>query len=249
MREIRRFFRTYKGFVTSGSILLLVIVGFLAGILPASKKVLALRDEVTAMTEQTVQLRAKATILSTIDEATYKQFLANLITAVPADQSITSVFSTLDGLSSQTGVTLTDLGLAKPGSIASGSARTQSQQEKEVGTNLLPFTVTISGSYDQIRDFLSQAISVRRFFRVRGFDLSLLDPTNVSVRMSMDAYYSPYATTIGGVDTKIEALTAKDEQTIQTVANLPLVGDPNLGAITTGVPSSSGPPKANPFAP
>ena len=183
-------------------------------------------------------------------EQGFRGLLADLVTAVPADQSLTSLFSTMDGLASEIGITVTELTLAKPGPLATESARRQSKEEKEIGTNLLPFTATIVGNYDQIREFLARAVKVRRFFRVRGFTLSLVDPTNVSVRMNMDAFYAPYLTVIGGVDTKIEALTETDERTIATVANLPLVGNPLL-SLPPGEQGGDVPivPKANPFAP
>lgn len=250
MREIRRFLKLYQRFVVSAAVLVFVFLGFALGVVPAAQKVLTLGDEVSALNDQTQNLRTKAAILTAIDEATYKKFLADLVTAVPADQSLTSLFSTMDGLAEETGITLTGLSLVTPGALATESARRQSAQEKEIGTNLLPFTVTIAGSYDQIREFLARAVKVRRFFRVRGFELSLIDPTNVSVRMQMDAFYAPYLTVIGGVDTKVEALNEKDEQVIATVANLPVVGNSLLSSPASQqageVPAV---PKDNPFAP
>lgn len=242
MKDVRRFLRMYQGFVISASLFILVIAGLLFGIFPAVKKTLALRAEVTVLNKQMQDLRTKASILASIDETVYKNYLADLVTAVPADQSLTSLFSTVDGLAGQTGVTIADVGLSKPGTLATESARRQSQEEKEIGSSLLPFTVTVAGSYDEIRNFLDSAIRVRRFFRVRGFDLSLIDPTNVSVRMNMDAYYAPYLTIIGGLETKIDPLTEKDEQMIKYVASLPLVG----GYYSSFAPSE---PKPNPFSP
>ena len=242
MKDVRKFLRMYKGFVISAALLLSVFGGVVFGILPGAKKVLTLRKETDALIRQTQDLRTKTSVLANIDESLYKKYLTDLVTAVPADQSLTSLFSTIDGLAGQTGVTISDVGLTKPGVLATESARRQSTEEKEIGSNLLPFSVTVIGSYDQIRNFLDLAIRVRRFFRVRGFDLSLIDPTNVSVRIRMDAYYAPYLTVIGGVDTIIEPLTEKDEQTITKVASLPLVGGQYIPSVSTES-------KANPFAP
>ncbi len=250
MREIRRFFKLYQSLATSIIVLLFVLLGFAFGVVPAARRVFDIRSEMVSLASQTADLRTKAGILTAIDDETYKRILADLVTAVPPDQSLTSLFSTIDGVAAQTGITLTDLRLTKPGALASESARKQSTEEKEIGTNLLPFAATITGSYDQIREFLATVVRVRRFFRVRGFALSLVDPTNVSVRMTMDAYYAPYLSVIGGVDSKVEGLSPKDEQTIAIVANMPIVGDQTIVDPTTQ-PSSSVPtvPKDNPFAP
>jgi Tfp pilus assembly protein PilO len=216
--------RSYRELVVAVVVLIGVFVGFLVGVVPAAQAVFSLRDSVDTLETQTTELRVKAAILSAIDEQTYKRILADLVTAVPADQSLTSLFSTIDGLAAQSTLSVTDLGLAKPGSLATESARKQSSEEKQIGSNLLPFSVTIAGTYDQIREFLAQVIRVRRFFRVRSFNLTLIDPTNVSVRMAMDAFYAPYVTSIAGVDKKIDPLNEKDEQTIAAVAAMPLVG-------------------------
>lgn len=250
MHDVRKFLRMYKGLVLSSVMFLFTILGFIFGIIPAVDKVMAIRDEVSHLRTQTQQLREKAAILTAIDEETYKKYLTELITAVPADQSLTSLFSTIDGIGDQTGILLTDLSLTKPGELATSSGRKQSIEEKEIGTNLLPFAVTITGSYDQIQMFLEKVIKVRRFFRVRGFELSLLDPTNVTVRMKLDAFYAPHTSTIGGVDTKIETLTQKDEEIIATVATLPIVGNQSP-IFTAQVSSDSIPiiPKEDPFAP
>lgn len=248
MKDVRRFLRMYHSFAFSAVIFLLVIAGSLLGIIPAVKKTLTLRQNTDALLSQTQDLRTKASILASIDETVYRRYLADLVTAVPQDQSLTSMFSTIDGLAAQTGVTITDLGLTKPGSLATESARRQSTEEKQIGSHLLPFSVTVSGSYEQIRDFLARAVSVRRLFRVRGFDLSLIDPTNVEVRMNMDAYFAPYLTTIGSVDTEIDALNEKDEQIIARVATMPLVGE--FISMPIEQPNeATGAGKSNPFAP
>lgn len=250
MNKLQKQLRPYKNVVVSGTIISTVILGSLFGLLPAARKVVTLIEEVQVLKKQTDDLQTKISILESIDEFTYKQHLASLVTAVPADQSLTSLFSTIDGLSLETGVSVTDLSLTKPGPLATASARRQTTEEKQIGSNLLPFTVTISGNYDQIKVFLARAVQVRRFFRVRSFDLTLLDPTKVSVRMAMDAFYAPYLTAIGSVDTPIEALTANDEAVISTVSNMAILGNPAFALPTSELEVAPfAEPKANPFEP
>lgn len=248
MKEVRKFLRRYKELVSYILIILFVILGFVIGIIPFFKKVVAQRQEVGALRTLTQELSDKAAILDGIDEVAYQKILTDLIIAVPADQSLTSLFSTIDGLAFQTGIAVTEMGLENPGVLATSSARPQSVEEKKVGTNLLPFAVTVSGRYDQIQEFLVRAVKVRRFFQVRGFTLALIDPTNVSVRMTMDAFYAPYLTSLGGVDTKIEPLSQTDEQIISTVASLPIVADQSL-IDPSALSGAAAVVKADPFSP
>ncbi len=231
------------------AIFLLVIAGTFVGIIPVFKRISQVRDETNKLLSQVELLRKKALILEAIDEETYRKFLAELITAVPPDQSLTSVFSTVDGLAGQSGVTVTDLSLSKPGKIASDSAKKLSTEEKKVGSTILPFALTISGTYDQIRSFFSEVARVRRIFRVRSFDFTLLDPTSISARIAMDAFYAPYITSLAAIDTPVDALTEKDEGLIQTVANMPIVGVVTAAGVGETPLSPTVEQKENPFEP
>src|SRR5262245_54951009 len=123
MKEVQKFYRTYQVLIHSVGVFLLVILGTIIGIIPVFRRIAQVRDETTKLQAQVEVLRKKALVLEAIDESTYRQFLAELVTAVPPDQSLTSVFSTVDGLAGQSGVTVTDLSLSKPGKIASESGK------------------------------------------------------------------------------------------------------------------------------
>ncbi len=247
MKELTKLYRTYQSLVTAIAIFLLLVVGFFFGMLPAVRKIAAMRKEADTLNQQVSNLRAKSLILDAVDEETYRKYLAELIAAVPPDQSLTSVFSTVDGLAGQAVVTVTDLTLSKPGQIASESGKKLTTEERKIGSSILPFTLIISGTYDQIRGFFAQVTAVRRIFRVRRFDFTLLDPTNISARISMEAFYSPYVTSVGTVDSVIEQLNEKDESIIQTVSSMPIAG------ISSDVGESALSPqteeKENPFEP
>lgn len=219
MVRIRKIFRIYQGLIFSVLILIGVGVGLLWGVIPTIQKLISLRSETSDLVRQTGLLRTKAGILSASDEETYKNYLSELAIAVPTDKSLTSVFSTIDGLGALTGVTLSDFTLTKPGSLATSSAAKQSVEEKQVGSNLLPFSLTVTGSYDQIHKFLAEAIHVRRFFRVRNFDIFFESGDSISVKMGMDAFYAPLPTKLGSVEQPIDPLSEQDEEVITKVVS------------------------------
>jgi hypothetical protein len=132
--QIHKFLRVYKGLIISGLIVAVVVAGIFLGIVPAVKKIMDFQENIAVLRKQIDVLRAKANVLDAIDEVTYKKYFADLVLAVPSEKSLTSAFTTIDGLGVQTGVTLTGFTLTNPGSLASGSAR--------LGTNFLPFTLT-----------------------------------------------------------------------------------------------------------
>lgn len=223
MNEMRKLFYSYKNLIISGMLILLAIVGVIFIIWPATKRALEIRTDIGVLREKNKALNNKIAILDGVDEEMYTTLYAELLRAVPTDQSLTTLFSTIDGLGVASGVTVGNLTLSRGGSVASDSAAKQTSEEVKVGSTVLTFTVTITGTYEQLRDFFFRVTQVRRILRVRSFDFSLSDPANISVQLLMDAFYSPYRTTLGSADTPIEPLTETDSQMISQVSSMPLV--------------------------
>jgi Tfp pilus assembly protein PilO len=249
MKQIKKLLKTYKGLVISIVMILVSVGGVFVGVIPAIGKIIQIRSDIMILSSSTDHMQSKLNILNATDETTYTSQLQDLVAAVPSDKSLTTLFSTVDGIAVSSGVTITDVSLVKPGSIATESAKKQSNEEKQIGSNLLPFTVTVNGNYSQIHSFLSQAVNVRRFFRVRNFEISLADMSDISVRMGMDAFYSPITLDPQNFDKPLEPLSSEEEQIIVQIRAMPLVGQTTLPA--PSVPSAESPSggRADPFSP
>ena len=228
MMTVNKFFRTYKELTISLLMILLSVLGLIFGIVPSVKKIIDIRNNSVALVKTIQILRTKINILESKDESTYRDQLSQLVAAVPGDKSLPTVFATLDGLSAQSGVLLTDFTLSKLGSIASESATRQSSEERQLGSNLLSFSITVSGSYDQVYTFLSLVNNVRRFFRVNNFNISYEDTSGISVHMGMDAFYSPISSAVGAVDSPLDPLSAKEEDLITKISQMPYLAQSAL---------------------
>jgi len=196
MAQTRKFFRTYQGLIISGVMVVGVVIGVFLGLIPTVQKIITLRSESSVLVGEDELLRAKAATLDDSDEATFKQYLAELA------------------------VTLT-----KPGALATQSAIRLSNEEKQVGSSLLPFSLTVEGSYAQIHNFLATVNRVRRFFRVRYFDIAFSADETVSAKLGMDAFYAPLPTALGSAEQAIEALSPDDQDIIRKVAELPILSE------------------------
>ncbi len=222
-------------------------IGIIFGIVPAVGKVISLRSNSVALSKTIQILRTKITILESKDESTYRDQFIQLVAAVPGDKSLPTLFATLDGLSAQSGVTLTEFTLSRAGSIASESGTRVSAEEQKIGSNLLPFTITVNGSYDQIYAFLSQVNNVRRFFRVNNFEISFADTSAISVRMGMDAFYAPISSAIGTVDSPLEPISAKEEELITKISQMPYLSQAALAPLPAAqIPTA---PRSTLFSP
>jgi hypothetical protein len=238
MINIRKFFRTYGNVIISISILLGITGGTIVGLIPAIRSIIVTRGAINQLSTDVDSLKNKANTLESMEEDTFRKYLSELVLAVPPDKSLPSLFSTIDGLGAKTGVSLSDFTLSKPGSLATASAKQITSEEKQTGSNLLPFTVTVGGTYDQIYEFVQQSIQVRRFFRVKYFDISFASINAMSVRMGMDSYYAPYPINLGSAGQAIESLSQDDEAIIAKITSFPSLGtDSQSGLQTTLSPS------------
>lgn len=228
--NIEKFIRTYQELMVSVAMILVAIVGLIFGVIPAAQKVIALRSESMGVADEIAKLQTKETTLDAIDEQTFRNQLQQLVAAVPTDKSLPTVFSTIDALAQGSGVSVTDLTLDKPGKLASGSADQRTPEEVKIGSSLVPFSVTVAGSYDQIRGFLTQIVDVRRFFRVRNFEISFADPANTSVHLGMDAFYAPLASIQTTVDSALDPFTADEKRIIDLIEAMPLASFNPSGA-------------------
>jgi Tfp pilus assembly protein PilO len=247
MTSYKRLFHQYQHLAVSVGIFIVIIVGVMAGLYPAVVSITSMRSSTAKITDELNVLREKVSLLESVDEITYRSYLTDLALAVPTDKSLTSLFSTIDGLSQSTGVTFSNFTLVKPGSIATESAKKQSNEERKVGSNFLPFTLTVTGTYEQIRTFVERSITVRRFFRIRSFSILFTTAEVISVEMGMDAYYAPLPTNLGSSQQAISPLSPQDEATISRIASLPV-----LGREDSGVSDESGSvettPREDPFS-
>ena len=245
--DVNRFVRTYQGFVVSAVILLFCAVGFFLGALPAAQKVLGEFDAMRSLSGDVVSLRQKLTLLNSLDESELRNNLATGVSAVPADKSLPSIFATIEALSSQTGASIVDMGIAAGGTVATASAKTATTPlEKQVGTHIVPFAVTIQGAMPTIQQFITLAPGVRRLLRIRTFSITAPKADHpLIVSLAMDAFYEPFPTTLGKAGAPITALSDSEQQTLTTLSQLPQVAAAAPAALLPQV----GPGKPNPFAP
>ncbi len=245
--KLKKIFRTYRKLIIGIIILIVSVCGIFFGVVPLGLQSIELQNSIVELTNQITILEEKTTILQSVDEDTLRGQLLTLTSVVPADKSLFSLFQTVDAVTSQIGVSVVDFSLVKPGSLATESAARMTAEENAVGVNLLPFSLTINGAYDQMGAFFATAVNVRRLLRIRSFDLSLDSSDIVSARINMDAAYAPLPVRVGAVTDAISPLGEKEEQVIIKAAAIPLMVRQPL---TTGTPSVSSDTsgKSDPFS-
>ncbi len=241
--QLKRFFRRYQALIISIVILLVCGFGFAMGIVPLAQKIVDLNNEFITSSQEVNGLNSKTALLQAVNEYTMRSDLLTLLSAVPSDKSLPTVLSTLDGLAAQTGVSLDTVSLAKGGFLSTASAEPLTADEQAIGTNIIPFTVGFTGTFDQVHAFLTASTSVRRLFRVQTFDVSFGQDNTVAANVSMEAFYSPLPTAIGAVGQPITSLSGTDARVIASVSAMQLLVQPS-----SLPPPSGGAGKSDPFS-
>lgn len=247
--KFNKLFREHQGLIISIGILIASALGLILGVVPIVQTTMSMYTDLNTVSAEVAVLKNKVSVLESIDEISIKTQAQTLLSAVPSDKSLSTLLGTLDGLSAKTGVSQGTFLLSKLGSLATESARRLSADEQAIGGNIVPFSVVVSGSLDQIRGFLTSSISIRRLLRVRSFDISFPKTGTesgamVSATLAMDTFYAPLPTTIGAVGNPLTPLTSADDELIAKVENLQLLIPPSSPL----PPPAYGPAKADPFS-
>lgn len=242
--HLKKVFHEYQGLIISVGILVISGLGLIVGVVPLIQTTIDLSNEFSTLSKDVNVLDNKISVLETINEDMLKKDLQTLLSAVPSDKSFSTLLGTLDGLTAKSGVSMGTLSLTKPGSLSTASAERLTIDEQVVGSKILPFTVNIIGSFDQIHAFMTSATSIRRLFRVRTFNISFASPDSAQASIAMDAFYSPLPSTIGSANQLLAALTSSDADLIAKVAAMELLVTPQ----TTLPPPSAGAAKPDPFS-
>lgn len=240
MQKIRNFFRNYQDLVVSLVLLLIVVVGILLGVIPGGRATWGLVSQVRETSDKVALLGQKRTQLDSLNESQLREQLVTVVSAVPVDKSIPAIFQVVDQLTAQTGVSVSDMSLVSPGSLATEAAQKQTTEEKALGSSLVPFSVRVSGSFANVRAFLTKITSIRRLVRLRNFDVTFTGGTT-AMRLSLDAFYAPLPQLSAKVDQKLSTLTAEENGILVKLSNYPWLSQPLEMSISTSQ-------AVNPFA-
>lgn len=249
MRIVRRFLRFYQSLFVSGAIVMVSVLALFVGTIPAVRNVTKMVSTMRSLNKEIIVMRGKDRVLRELDSDTVEQYARAAVSAVPTDKSLGTIFSVIDELTAQEGVTVTTVSLGSVGSVATESAKGTSLEEQKMGARLVPFSLVIEGPIEKVRNVVDRAVKIRRLFRVINFSLAFDEKTNITrSTLTMNAYYVGIPKMTNQITTPIQPLTDEEIQVLDTIASLPLltqdISVSSASAQTSGVPVT-----ADPFSP
>lgn len=241
--KLPKLFRIYQSLLVSLGIIGLCVIGWLVGVFPLVQKSITLFDTITSSSKDIATMQTNLSMLRGLDDQLLHTQLQTVMDAVPADSSVSSVMAIIDSLAGQNGVSITSLSVARPGSLATDSAKTHSGRNGSMSIPL-PLKLSVVGPYDHVVSFLTASIFVRRVLRINSFSVTIQSPDNASATVTMDALYAPLPSSMNTLTQSVSPLTNADTDLVTKIANL------QIPAQSTGmeVAPSSGAGKADPFS-
>lgn len=248
MYKFKRFIRVYRDFIISGVLIFVALIGILVGLVPGVRRVVALTSETNIVAGEVRALTTKVATLESIDNDTLQHGFDILMSAVPSEKLLPSIISSLEALAARQEVSIINLSLKEPGAIATEAAIPKNAEAQKVGANMVTLSIEMSGTVDKLREILDTAVRVRRFFRVRSFDMSIAAKTEVTkARFTMDAFYIPLPKTLGKLLDPLPPITGEEQGVIEKVAAYPLLSQEALTPYDATIPTT--PVTADPFTP
>jgi len=228
--NFRRLYSKYRGFTFPVVLTVFSIFLFFAVIVPVIKQTISIYQEAKVIADEVDILKKRLSVLQAIDEATVERQLVMATSAVPIEKSLPTILRTIDAIGGQTQVTVTNVSIDQPGEISTGSAKALSDAERRFGMHLLPFTVSLTGTYSQLKAFLLLSTQVRRFIRATEFAVDFTgvadSPDQITTQVLFDAFYSPLK--LANNRDQIEPLLPHEEKTLSDLVGYPYVGEITL---------------------
>ncbi len=240
-RKIKRFIRMNKTLVIYTSLFLVGCAGLFIGLIPSIQKAIALYREVASLQTEVNKIQEKASMLSGIDQAGLENTVEQVLAAIPSDKSVTTLMATVEAVAGKSNLVVTDMSIEGIGSLASGSAKLATKPEG----NTLTEIVTFQGELPQFRNFLADAIRVRRLMRIKSLELTAIPKsTMMNMKLAVEVFYSPLPASIGKATDSLPPLTPKELETLEKLDRYPIaysISVPEVAQVTAGTPVREAP--------
>jgi Tfp pilus assembly protein PilO len=223
MLGFKKLLRLYNKFILPSLILAVCALTVNYGIIPGVKTIQNEIIKQQLLSKEITAIQARVRILESLDEDTLRSQVVALMTSVPPTKSIPTVFSTIETVAMQSGVTVVDMGIESVGTLASQSAEPVDPKTALRGNFSIPVKVIANGSLDQIKAFLDGAVSIRRLLRITNFYASIDKDNIVKASFVIDAFFAPLPKSLGKSSDPLQVYTANEEELLAKISSYPLI--------------------------
>lgn len=217
-RELRKTLNRYKPFFLPIGVIIAAVAVFFLMIVPLTQQTITRFEEIEAAEEQLSLLENKLAVLNAADETELEQLLNAAVSAISIERSLPGIMRTVETIANDSNVVLDTVLFDQTSKLASEAAKALSDGERQFGAYRIPFTITTSSGFNELRTFLENTMNVRRFIRARSFILNFGDVDQTNTQIKFDAFYLPLQTK--NVDRQLVALSAVEKDFLQRIVTM-----------------------------
>ena len=235
MRPIKKLLQKYREFVIPAVSGIFIILVTLKVIIPQALQSIDRYSQLNNRIAQLDKLTKKHALLTSVTENETAGYLRDAEVALPTEKDAASVLIALENLSAATqlaldtvdltpGLVSTDAAQAKPkGSPAPEKRSEITTTQTSRGVPALLISAKMRGSTDNLKNFLTQLANMRRFFDIETAQIGYFPdtPDFLSVEFTLNAYFLPPITQLGGVEAELPEITAQEKATLVKLATMP----------------------------
>lgn len=243
-KELRRFFRTNSYLLVSLVMISIALAGSTWGLVPFGKTLFSMYKDLNTVRTKTATLSAKYSTLGSLDESQLAGDGNDLLRAIPSDKDVATILSTIEQTAIVSGLSVVNITIASPGSLATDAAQRQSQEEKELGSGIITSIVAVEGTLANVKTYLSTLQRVRRVLRVHSAEVAIREGGIARAVITVESFWAALPTTLGDITVPLPPRSTQEDELLVKIRAFPVSYQ---ALLTAG--SFSFPPKQNPFTP
>ncbi len=243
-KELRHFLRTNSSLLVSLVMISIAIAGSIWGLVPFGKTLWSMYKDLNTVRSKTAILSAKYSTLSSLDESQLAAGGNDLLRAIPSDKDVATILATIEQTANASGLSVVNLTIANPGSLATEAALRQSAEEKQLGSGIITSGVTVEGPFANIKTYLNTLQRVRRLLRLQSAEVTIREGGVARANITVESFWAALPTTLGDIAAPLPPRSTSEDELLARIRAFPVSYQ---GLLTTGPVSF--PPKQNPFSP
>lgn len=219
MLNIFKLIRQYEIVIASNLVIIVVLILANSFIAPNMKKAAQISRQENVLKKQLAFLKEKHAALSKLDKNSYQNNFSKMNVILPDTKDYVSLFNTFDKLETQNQVSITRTGF-QLGIVSTSSAKLT----KAVNSSayVLPLNISVVGNLPSIQNFLISLKDLSgRLITLEKLDFVFNINGNLELNASGQAYFYPFAGTIGGIASPLPKISGRTAELLGKINSLP----------------------------
>jgi len=226
-----------KPFLLPALIIFLILVVTAFVLKPKLEVMVKSHQQLTKDKKILADLTKKLATLEGLAKVEFSEKTDIALAVLPAEKDVPGNLAVIKNVALNNGLIVNDITISEVGEIAAVSSEIKLKKDAILPSFRL--NVSLTGSLEMIKNFISQIQSTAPLMEVKNVSLSQKKTESPETKMEIEAYFLPFPKTLGKPEQQLMAITSGEEKIFsringftflkgqQTLPNLP-VGKENL---------------------